>query len=234
MLGGRSMTALGACVRLTSGREYLGSPIDEDGRDANEVRLDITIRIGFVIDTTPVTLADYTYVRTDLELSESRLPACVTWRDAIYYCNARSWAEGLDGCYEIYGDEVLWISNSGWRLPLSVEWEYACRAGARGPHYGPLAEIAWPSRHAVGEREPNDWGLYDTLGNVEEWVWDRSTDTLNSSQRPRGRGVVMGPEDAHILRGGPLDAPRAAHRGSALPHAHAGFRCVLSGVPASW
>ena len=137
----------------------------------------------FLLSGCPVTQRQYSGFVVDVErfTSQDDLPVVdVSWLDAIEFCNALSSAAGLATCYS-FGDsgEVMcdWGCD-GYRLPSEAEWEFACRAGTGGVRYGELDEIAWyrgnsGSRlHPVGTKDPNAWGLCDTIGNVWEWCWD--------------------------------------------------------------
>lgn len=74
-------------------------------------------------------------------------------------------------------------------LPTSARWEYSCRAGTQTAYYTggsptnytvdvQIDEFAWYSGnsggvpHPTGLKRPNNWGFYDMMGNVQEWVLD--------------------------------------------------------------
>ena len=132
----------------------------------------------------PITQARYAQVtgRRPSTAQGGQLPVeGVSWWDAVRFCNTLSRLEGLTPVYRLHpgGEGIEWdTSADGYRLPTEAEWEHACRAGATGPRYGQLGEIAWyrgnsnGQIHDVGGKRPNPWGLHDMLGDVWEWCWD--------------------------------------------------------------
>ena len=138
----------------------------------------------YQLGSVPISQGQYAAVtgRRPSMTAGERLPVeSVSWWDAVRFCNSLSQREGLAPPYrlDVAGDGIEWDATAdGYRLPTEAEWEYGCRAGTAGPRYGPLDDIAWyrvnsgERVHEVGGKRPNDWGLYDMLGNVWEWCWD--------------------------------------------------------------
>lgn len=155
----------------------------------------------------------------------------VDWYDAAAYCNWVSEKEGFPAkqwCYAPnsagkYAEGMQsapdYLTRTGYRLPTEAEWECACRAetltgrfcGASDeflPKYawsqGSAKDRSWP----VGLLKPNEWGLFDVLGNSLEWCDDLyaayptpksglsvTTDTATTVVAIRDR-------DVRVLRGG--------------------------------
>jgi formylglycine-generating enzyme required for sulfatase activity len=144
----------------------------------------------------------------------------VSWNDAVEFCNRLSKKAGLSSAYNIektrgffsgfFGyDKVAWLQESeGYRLPTEAEWEYLCRAGSTGSRYGKLDEIAWyeensdKQTHPVGEKAPNAWGFYDTLGNVFEWCMDEWDDEAYSKLSQVNPAHVPRTVYQRVVRGG--------------------------------
>ena len=155
----------------------------------------------------------------DKEFNQPQQPVVgVSWHDAQAFCK---WA----GC----------------RLPTEAEWEYACRAGSKykfcfGDDEAKLKEYAWYAKNSgdktqpVGQKKPNDWGLYDMHGNVWEWCQD-----WFGAYPKEPVADPTGPKkgDFRVLRGGSWNcyptSLRCASRYGCTPvcrYSLIGFRCV--------
>lgn len=115
----------------------------------------------------------------------------VSWTDAVIFCNKLSAIYGFEICYTLNNENEVTFNplKNGFRLPTEAEWEFACKAGNNAVRYGELQEIAWfrenaeKQTHPVGMKTPNNWGLYDVLGNVWEWCADVYDETVYGSYR---------------------------------------------------
>jgi sulfatase modifying factor 1 len=175
-------------VRLPAGRFTMGSPADEAGREADETSHPVEITRDLLVRRTEVTQDEW---RRVLGENPARHPGAdrpveqISFADAVRFLNALSVADGLPPCYEDDG-AITWPEGPaclGWRLPTEAEWEYLARAGTDGIHWGldqdlTLDTIAWhrgnsgDTTRPVAQQLPDPNGLFDTLGNVAEWVFD--------------------------------------------------------------
>jgi formylglycine-generating enzyme required for sulfatase activity len=182
-------------VRIPAGTFMMGcSPGDTECYVEEKPAHRVVITSQFEMGKYQVTQAEYEAVMpTNLSYFHGpNLPVeGVSWDDAQKFCDL------LNGKRDGYH----------YRLPTEAEWEYAARAGDTSWRYGPLEEVAWFSNnsggttHPVGGKKPNAFGLYDTLGNVWEWVHDwYAADYYSHSPQSDPKGPFTG--EFRIARGG--------------------------------
>jgi len=172
----------------------------------------------FLISRTEVTQEEFSRIMNynpSLYKGSNRPVENVSWWEAIRYCNLRSAKEKLQPCYNLSNGDCD-FSKDGYRLPTDAEWDLAKGASrysdldtfrkhaqvgsANTQNRNQLLETLRSGTKEVGSHLPNEFGLYDMLGNVWEWC--------NDFYDPVGAPISLrnpaGPSSglARIIRGG--------------------------------
>lgn len=126
----------------------------------------------------------------------------VSWDDALAYARWLSEQTGHE-----------------YRLPSEAQWEYAAGAGADTPYwwgfdagqghaycFGCTKGLAPRMPTRIGRFPPNGFGLYDTAGNVAEWVADCYHPNYQGA--PTDGSVWKGGDCTYrVVRGGSYSSP---------------------------
>jgi formylglycine-generating enzyme required for sulfatase activity len=233
--GDQTTVSLGNGVSLDlvwcpAGSFVMGSPEDEKGRRDEEIQHRVTLTKGFWMGRTEVTQAQWKEIigSNPSYYKGDDLPV-----EKVSWYNCQNFISKLNKKFEANDSKLGFF-----RLPTEAEWEYACRAGTTGPYAVSIDEILWygfltkEKIHAVAQKRPNPWGLYDMHGNVLEWCQDTYGKYAAGSVTDP---VVADVGSYRVSRGGylsisSLDKCRSACRGFSGPSSTCiefGFRVVM-------
>jgi len=214
----QDLHALLGMLPVEPGTFLVGVPEDDFVESDTIPRKEVALSRPFELGRFPTTKLLWNLVAGTPIIGDPLSPkADVSWVDAVKFCQRLNDLLGLpQAMTKESGKWRLDLDSPGFRLPTEAEWEYCCRAGAQEMRYGALDDIAWflessvNKPQPVGLKLPNQWGFYDTLGNVWEWCWDRyeykNIHSPDSEIDPK--------EDAglRVLRGGSWHTPRESVR----------------------
>jgi prepilin-type processing-associated H-X9-DG protein len=194
---GKLTNSFGMNFQLVPPGEFVMGVPDKDSSsprpyDAPEHKVRITQ--GFYLDKCEVTQRQFKAVmgynpshHVNSSNDVNRLPLPLPKDTGEFPVENVTWYEADEFCRRLSEMANERASGRRYRLPTEAEWEYACRAGKRGPQAfepsripgdesGITAGKEWidppqvPS--PVGSFPPNDFGLHDMCGNVHEWCND--------------------------------------------------------------
>ncbi|MBN1969907.1 MAG: formylglycine-generating enzyme family protein [Candidatus Delongbacteria bacterium] len=200
---------------IKSGQFSMGSPPDHKYHESDEILHKVKLSNTFIAYSTCISDKLFNDVMNINNSSKPRIPKTeISWYDAIQFCIKYSEYLDLIPCYkfDFETNEVIWDKNKmGVRLLTEAEWEYACKSGSLIPYIQrtdfEFENFAWYEEDELSEMaelKANNFGLYDMLGNVWEWVWDGK-----SSFSEADHIDPYGDETSYIkvVKGGSFDEP---------------------------
>jgi formylglycine-generating enzyme required for sulfatase activity len=163
---------------------------------------------------------------------EYRLPTAAEWE---YACRAGTTSRFSGGNDQSSLADAGWYAeNAGTQAYPDAELEQDFELDDKSIWRDKLATREL-RLHAVGDKRPNAWGLYDMHGNVLEWCLDWLDESSSNDKATDPFGSATG--SFRIVRGGSGYAQsrlcRSAFCGGSLPALrgpHLGFRVVLAPV----
>ncbi|WP_302309056.1 formylglycine-generating enzyme family protein, partial [Odoribacter laneus] len=219
---------VGNMVKVDGGRFQMGGT-PEQGSDADDWEKPVH----------EVTLSDYYMGKYEVRQSEWE---AVMGNNPSYFKGADLPVEQVswEDCHKFIR-RLNALTGLSFKLPTEAQWEYAARGGrlSKGYKYSGsnnLGEVGWywsnsgNCTHRVGEKQPNELGLYDMSGNVYEWCEDWSGGYSVTPQRDP-LGATSGSH--RVRRGGGWGTVarycRVSYRGRDMPGSrdyYLGFRLV--------
>lgn len=236
-------------VWIPAGTFTMGcSPDDRECFDDEKPVHSVTISNGFWIGQTLVTQAAYARVTgaTPSRFKGEQLPVeTVSWDEAQSYCRKLGMRLPTEAEWEYaaragsttarYGDlqTIAWYAgNSG---PQFVDGRALYQSDPKNYEENLIAR--GNQTHAVGQKQPNAWRLYDMLGNVWEWTadwFDKNYYAQSEARDPKGPPAGQ----YRTVRGGAWDEdPRNTRVSGHYWLAggsrtfYTGFRCVGERLP---
>lgn len=201
-------------IGIPSGKFQLGSKsimADNDENPVTEIELS-----PFWIEEHEVTFKEWDDYFKDMSLPQSKTIDGVTratpqyidltWgmgRDDKQPTNSMSQQAAMMYCKWLYSKTGFF-----YRLPTEAEWEYACRAGGKNQDmdelnaYGYFKDNSDGKFHAVKEKKPNAWGLFDMLGNLSEWTIDQYDPEYYKKIKTKDPMTTPGSKYPRTVRGG--------------------------------
>jgi formylglycine-generating enzyme required for sulfatase activity len=208
---GLTMVRVGGPVKF-----IMGSPPDEPGRKAIEVRHRKIIPRSFAVSSTEVSVGLFKQFREECrdtehvdDLEDRPDPDApvieVSYLDALRFCRWLSDRAGIpreEMCYPPLGEirvgmelDPDCLSRTGYRLLTEAEWEYCCRAGATTSRfYGESATLlpsyGWYLDNAEERARPCGQLKPNDLGLFDVYgdAWEWCADLL-ADYRPEARGL---------------------------------------------